>query len=67
MVPVSIEEQIICHADKFYSKIGSSALAPKPVSEILKGLMPFGLSKVEPFKNWLHLFNGKTSHADGIG
>jgi uncharacterized protein len=67
MVPVSIEEQIICYADKFYSKIGPSALAPKPVSEIIEGLMPFGLSKVERFKKWLHLFNGATSHADGIG
>ncbi len=60
MVPVSIEEQILCYADKFYSKTDPSA---KPVPEIIAELERFGPSKAERFERWVYLFNGKKSHA----
>ena len=58
MLPVSIEEQLICYADKFYSKNGNGA-APseeKPVEKILRGLEPYGKDKVERFQEWVNKF-----------
>jgi len=59
MVPVSLEEQIICYADKFFSKIGPSDSHPKSISDIKADLLPFGAEKVVQFKRWVHMFNGK--------
>jgi len=58
MLPVSIEEQLICYADKFYSKNGNGT-APsreKPVEKILRDLEPYGKDKVERFQEWSHKF-----------
>ena len=57
MVPVSLEEKIICYADKFFSKIGPSVLQPKSISGIKAGLLPFGAEKVAQFERWDHMFN----------
>ena len=59
MVPVSLEEQIICYADKFFSKIGPSVSHPKSISDIKADLLPFGAEKVAQFKRWVHMFNGR--------
>jgi uncharacterized protein len=56
MLPVTIEEQIICYADKFFSKNGASAHKEKTVSEILQKLARYGKDKVERFKKWVDLF-----------
>ena len=56
MQPVSIEEQIICYADKFFSKNGAGAHKEKPVSEILQKLARYGKDKVERFKQWVDMF-----------
>ncbi len=57
MLPLSIEEQIIGFADKFFSKNGND-LPPreKPVDRILDGLRPYGEDKVERFLGWMTLF-----------
>ena len=57
MVPKSIEEKIICYADKFFSKSGPNASNEKSVEEILNYLEPFGMDKVERFKSWHVQFN----------
>ena len=49
MVPISIEEQIICFADKFFSKNGLSMETEKPVEEILGNLAHYGPDKVKTF------------------
>ena len=59
MLPVSIEEQIICFADKFYSKIEDALPKEKLVEEIIKELSKYGEEKVERFNNWLNFFNYK--------
>jgi uncharacterized protein len=46
MVPVSIEEQIICYADKFYSKNGQNTDKEKSVDEIVDSLKRYGQDKV---------------------
>ena len=56
MVPISIEEQIICFADKFFSKNGLSMETEKPVEEILGNLAHYGPDKVKTFESWLALF-----------
>jgi uncharacterized protein len=56
MLPVTIEEQIICYADKFFSKNGAAAHKEKTVSEILQKLARYGKDKVERFKQWADMF-----------
>ena len=57
MVPVTIEEQIVCFADKFFSKNGLKAEKEKPVEKILRKLSKYGPDKVETFQSWVHLFS----------
>jgi uncharacterized protein len=59
MLPVSIEEQIICYADKFFSKNGDrqKQKGAKPVEHIIKTLMPYGQDKVDRFQKWVEMFN----------
>ena len=61
MCPVSIEEQIICYADKFFSKTGKFISKEKPVKKVLKRLEKYGHDKVLRFQSWIDLFNGKTN------
>lgn len=54
MRPVSIEEQIICFADKFFSKSGSQK--EKSVEKIIKGLDKYGIDSVNQFTCWCSIF-----------
>jgi uncharacterized protein len=56
MVPVSPEEQLICFADKFYSKTHPDR--EKPVDKIRKSLAKYGDNSIERFDNWCNLFLG---------
>ena len=56
MVPISIEEQIICYADKFYSKNGKTDGDEKSVEDILNGLYRYGAEKAARFQSWAHIF-----------
>jgi len=57
MLPVTIEEQIICYADKFFSKNGSGKKAEeKTVAKIISGLEPYGPDKVKRFQSWIDMF-----------
>jgi len=56
MVPISIEEQIICFADKFFSKNGQLADKEKPAEDILNSLRRYGPDKVACFQSWMRLF-----------
>lgn len=54
MVPVSIEEQIICFADCFYSKtrLGEE----KDIDRIRKSISKHGRKSVEQFDEWCEMF-----------
>lgn len=54
MLPISIEEQIICFADKFYSK--SRSEKEKSIDEIMAEMSKFGEKPIEKFKEWCNLF-----------
>ncbi len=57
MLPISIEEEIICYADKFFSKNGGINGGEKSVHQILETLGPYGQDKVARFKKWMEMFH----------
>ena len=56
MLPVSIEEQIICFADKFFSKNCNAVAKEKSVEDIKRNLELYGNEKVKRFQSWVELF-----------
>lgn len=54
-MPVSVEEQIICFADKFFSKSGDLS-REKSVSEVRKSMQKFGSKNVARFNEWCEIF-----------
>ncbi|MEW6067341.1 MAG: HD domain-containing protein [Nitrospirota bacterium] len=56
MLPLSIEEQIICFADKFFSKDSDFLLKEKPLERVRKGISKFGEDKLRKFDEWLKIF-----------
>ncbi len=54
MRPETIEEQIICFADKFYSK--GDIMLQLPPHHIRKKLSKYGEEKVEQFDIWMEMF-----------
>ncbi|HIE12867.1 MAG TPA: HD domain-containing protein [Desulfotomaculum sp.] len=56
MVPVSIEEQIICFADKFFSKDKDSLVKERSIDEIKRSLAVLGAEKVRRFEEWITIF-----------
>lgn len=57
MIPLSIEEQIICFADKFFSKSMSADSPEKNLQQIKKGLHIFGKGKIAVFEKMLENFS----------
>jgi uncharacterized protein len=60
MEPRSIEEKIICYADKFFSKSGNLTSKEKAVGEIKENLSQYGQDKVAKFQSWIDFFEGKS-------
>jgi uncharacterized protein len=54
MIPVSLEEQIVCFADKFYSKTKPDT--EKSVERIRKNLYWYGADTVKRFDAWCKMF-----------
>lgn len=52
MMPTSIEEIIICYADKFFSKNPKQFGHEKPYEKVLKEMSKFGPDKAERFRDW---------------
>ncbi|MDR1455166.1 MAG: HDIG domain-containing protein [Tannerella sp.] len=57
MQPQSLEEQLVCFADKFFSKTGDGG--EKPAARIRKGLARYGEECVIRFDGWHKLFLGE--------
>lgn len=55
MLPVSIEEQIICFVDKFFSKSGS-LIKPKSLVKIRKSMLKYGQHQQYRFNQWCDIF-----------
>jgi uncharacterized protein len=56
MRPVFIEEEIICYADKFFSKSDTANGKEKSVADILSELVPHGRDKADRFLSWVDRF-----------
>ena len=54
-VPVSVEEQIVCFADKFFSKSGD-IFHEKSVTEVRKSIKKFGEQNLIRFNEWCEIF-----------
>lgn len=57
MRPVTLEEQLICFADKFYSK--TKLKKEKSIDKIKQSLSKYGTEGVEQFDRWCKLFLGE--------
>ena len=53
-MPVELEEQVICYADKFYSKTHPGN--ERTVVEAMRSLEKFGWDGVKRFQKWVDLF-----------
>ena len=54
LMPETIEEIIVCYADKFFSKTKQDR--EKTVEQAVKSLEKFGQEGVEKFKKWVAMF-----------
>lgn len=52
MIPVTVEEEIICYADKFFSKTPEHLTKEKELGFIREWLEKFGDDKVKRFDEW---------------
>ncbi len=57
MVPVSVEEKIVCLADKFFSKTEHDLLHEKPIARVREMIAKYGEEKLRLFYEWLELFD----------
>ena len=56
MTPQTIEEQIICYADKFFSKSSQNLLLPKSMKKVEKSISKYGEEKWKVFEEMMRLF-----------
>jgi len=56
MIPVSLEEQIVCYADKFFSKKRGKYGEELTVEAVIKKIEIYGRNQALRFKVWLDLF-----------
>jgi uncharacterized protein len=65
MQPQTLEEEIICYADKFFSKKGANDLKPRTAAEVAALLGRYGREPVRRFHAWARRFengNGTAGH-----
>jgi uncharacterized protein len=65
MRPISVEEKIICYADKFYSKSMGQLLYEKSEDQVRGELEKFGAEKIEAFDEMHRLFSNKSAPEKG--
>lgn len=58
MLPVSIEEKVICYADKFFSKSGNLT-EEKTLERVIGGMKKFGNDSLARFLELHEIFGGK--------
>jgi uncharacterized protein len=61
MVPVSLEEQVVCYADKFYSKKSDKKIEELSIEAVIEKIESYGPEQTLRFKTWVDLFeqNGR--------
>jgi len=56
MTPLTIEEKIVCYADKFFSKKIESNGQEQPIETVFKMIEKYGDDQLSRFKEWVKLF-----------
>lgn len=56
MLPVSVEEMILCYADKFFSKSGKNLTQPKKLKKIYANLSKYSEDKARRFDEFIGMF-----------
>ena len=56
MLPVTLEEKIICYADKFYSKKPGALCSEKTLEEVREDIRKYGVDKLQRFDEMTLLF-----------
>ena len=56
MLPQTLEEKIICVADKFFSKDEASRHEERPLDRVIKIVKRYGDANLKRFMEWLDLF-----------
>ncbi len=56
MIPLSVEEKLLCYADKFFSKSGDNLSKPKKLKKVYKNLALFGEDKLRQFDEMIGIF-----------
>lgn len=64
MLPLSVEERLICYADKFFSKTDNSR-REKTIQEIIVGLARFEAAYVQRFLTLHRCFTREPAQSDG--
>ncbi len=62
MIPATIEEKVVCFADKFFSK-DNDPLKEKPISKVREFIGKFGEDKLKQFDEWVKLFGASGFNA----
>lgn len=57
MMPITIEEKIICLADKFFSKSDHDLMHEKPLDEVRRTIQRYGSDKLMTFEGWIRFFH----------
>jgi len=60
MLPLTLEEKIICYADKFYSKKTGAVCFEASVGEVRTGIRKYGADKLQRFDDMTALFSKKS-------
>ena len=64
MRPVSIEEALICYADKFFSKTNAAREKAPSASQVARRLKTYGRRQVATFTRWAARFEGLIINQD---
>lgn len=56
MIPLSIEERIICYADKFFSKAGDQSGRERSVDDVRRSIGKYGAQYIERFDEMRGMF-----------
>jgi len=56
MIPLTVEEEIVCYADKFYSKNPGKLSIPKDIDKILKNLEKYGPEKPAVLRGFIERY-----------
>ncbi len=56
MIPLSVEQEIVCYADKFFTKKDGKLSIPKDTQKILKNLAKYGSDKPAVFQGFIEKY-----------